>query len=197
MNDFKLSDHFSLSEIVKEDHHELIPLQWYMLQHICMSILEPLRKFASDLVKQDVPFTITSGLRTTEDRDRLKQMGYKPSETSDHDFGQTIELVSPDKIMKFGKYYSYSVGAVDFVPEFGADILFNKLKPYFNHGTRSIDLPGGSITVGQFILEKGEHSYWIHVSNPPSLFFGPPILGLLKRNCFLKSEDNGKSYQIV
>ncbi len=197
MEKIKLSDHFSLSEITSKDHHELLPLQWFMLQHICMSILEPLRKFASDLVRQDVPFTITSGLRTVEDSDRLKKAGYNPSEISDHDYGQPVELTSPERRSKFGKFYSYSVGAVDFVPEFGAELLFDRLKQYFNRGTHSIDLSGGSIVVGQFILEKGERSYWIHVSNPPSLFFNQPILGLLKRNCFLKSEDNGKSYQIV
>lgn len=196
-HNINLSEHFSLDELADVDHHEIFPVQWFMLQNICVSILEPLRSFACSIYNREISFRITSGLRSSSDRERLIKEGYNPSENSDHDYGQVVKLVSDKKKALFGPYYYYSVGAVDFMPSCGAELLFNACKPYFNKSENSIDLPtGGRVRVGQFILEKG-NQFWIHVSNPPKLFFGAPILGAIKRNCFLMSMDNGKTYQLI
>jgi hypothetical protein len=138
---------------------------------------------------------VTSGIRSSSDRERLIKQDYHPSETSDHDYGQMVKLTNKDRIAKYGEYYSYSVGAADVIPSCGAKELFTLCKPYFNRIENTIDLPEGKISLGQCILEKGKETYWIHVSNPPKLFFNSPILQTLKKTCFLISEDNGITYQ--
>jgi hypothetical protein len=188
----RISEHFTLSEFTSKDVESILPIQWFMIQHLCENILEPLRRFA------DCEFKITSGMREKEDVERLIKSGYRPSETSDHDYGRTVEVENPHKRAKFGPTYNYSVGAVDIVPKCGALELFNKLKPLFVQPD-IIKLPlscGGDIQIGQLILERNK-SYWLHISNPPGLFHKEPILELIKRPHFLRSMDNGNSYEKV
>lgn len=197
MSRITLSEHFFFDEFVKESNPTLTSIQWYMLQSLCQNILEPLRAFAGQVSRIKNRFDITSGIRFPSDRARLISQSYHPSETTDHDFGQAVKLTREKNIAKYGLYYYYSVGAADVVPACGAEFLFEKCKPFFKPGEHTIDLPEGKIRVNQFILEKGKKSYWLHVSNHPSILYQEPVVNFLGKDCFLQSLDNGSSYQRV
>jgi hypothetical protein len=82
------------------------------------------------------------------------------------------------------------------VPACGADVAWAKIQPYFNRDNKSIDLPSGSILVGQVIHEFGSGTNWVHCANPPTLKFSADFVNkFLNRICFLTSADKGISYQ--
>ena len=57
---------------------------------------------------------ITSGVRSASDYTRLIKAGYRPSKTSDHNFGNAVQLnTNTAKYKKFGPTYNFSVGAAD------------------------------------------------------------------------------------
>jgi len=187
----QLSKNFSLKEFTKLPEQQLTPVQRFMLKSICEDVLQPIRDFLGCKIK------VTSGLRTGRDRDRLRAAGYNVSETSDHDYGDTVPLNRTDKIARFGGYYSYSVGAADIMPACGAEAAFWKMRQYFNPVTGELNLPEQRVKVSQLILEHGR-TYWIHVSNPTTLIYSEAFAQkFLKKNPFLISLDNGASYQSV
>lgn len=173
-----LSKNFVLSEITSLEESSLSNLQMLMLKNICEEILEPIREFCSSRIK------IRSGMRTLHDYVRLKDQGYHPSETSDHFFGTPITLSNSDKIKKYGKVYLFSVGAVDI------EFLDTKTEEAF----LKILSRREKFKVGQIILEK-MNSFWIHISNPPTLVFSDRVFtNLLYRQKYLYSLDGGRSY---
>jgi len=193
----KLSENFWYSEFCKRDHHVLTVLQMHLLQNITQGILEPLRSFLSDYFNKETKIKIVSGVRFPSDHNRLKKQGFNPSPISDHLFGNIIKLNDAPNIQKYGKYYQFSVGAVDIIPECGAKEAWDAMKQYFNKNESSIDFPNKKIFIGQVILEKRK-SFWIHISNPKKLIFQDFVSNVfLKKEPFLKSLDNGITYTSV
>jgi len=191
----EITDHFYESEFARKGYI-ITPIQRYMLLNLC-NILEAIREFLSAEYKKDTPIAVRDGIRLPSDNNALRKKGYNPSETTDHFFGNIVKLHSRQKILRFGKYYPYSVGAADIVPKCGAYEAFDKMKSYFTRKTGIITLPNRHIRIGQMILEE-RNSCWIHVSNPPELIYSPDIVSaFLERPHFLKSDDNGKSYKVI
>lgn len=185
----RISTNFLLSEFVP-DGREVSPIQVFMLQNLCIKILEPIRAFCKCSIK------ISNGMRFPSDINRLRKAGYNPSETSDHLFGNVVRVKSLPKKAKYGAYYAFSVGAADCIPSIGAKAVWEKVNPYFNKAEGTIELPTGKIKVGQFILEK-RNGYWLHISNPASLIYSTKFdKRFLNRTPFLYSDDNGKTYKI-
>ena len=197
MSTIRLSDHFTFSEFTNRDHHVLTVLQYEMAQRLCVDILEPLRQFAKDTFGLTrCAFKVTSAVRFPSDQNRLRRQGFNPSETSDHLFGHVVKLHSATKIQTYGKYFQYSVGAVDILPACGARQLWNALVDYMQRADNKILLPRGSIIIGQLILEK-RTDYWLHISNPKSLIYSDKVSStFLKKEPFLISTDNGKTYKV-
>ena len=187
----ELSKNFYLREFTKLPDSSITPIQRFLVKSLCEDVLQPIRDFLGCKCK------VTSGIRTDKDRARLKAAGYGVSETSDHDYGDTVSLTRRSKITRFGAYYSYSVGAADLMPVCGAESAFWKLRQYFNPVTGEINLPAQVVKVGQLILEKG-NIYWLHISNPASLVYSEAFVQkFLKKSPFLISLDNGRTYQSV
>lgn len=189
----KISEHFAFQEFSSRDYHLLTPIQLGMLDNLCRSILEPLRKFWG------CPVHVSSGIRFPSDNNALRKQGYNPSETSDHLFGNVVKLRNPKKVKRFGRYYPYSVGASDIIPKIGAKKAFELLRPYIDTKNNLVNLPNGigPVRVGQLIFEQWEDSAWIHVSNPVDLVYSLKISRVLVqyRTCFLISNNGGKSYE--
>lgn len=190
----KVSEHFNYEEFCKRNQEVLIPVQMLMLINLCQNILEPIRSHLCTVCKRDVPIKVVSGIRFPSDNNRLRVQGFNPSETSDHLFGNVVKLHNAVKIRKYGKYYQFSVGAADVIPDCGADRAWDILAPFFNKNTATIDLPRGQIAIGQVILERRK-SYWLHISNPKRLIYTEEVIQpYLKSEPFLKSLDNGVTY---
>lgn len=169
----QLSKNFRLSEFTSQDHHNLSLVQIHMLQHLTEQ-LEIIRSIVNSRLK------ITSGMRTLEDRARLIRKGYFPSETSDHYFGVPVQLKVPSS--KFQNYYTFSVGAADF-----QCIDCSTEEAYLKIYKRRDEIKSG-----QLLLEKG-NSFWIHLSNPPSLVYSESLSStLLWKSPYLVSLDRGK-----
>lgn len=148
------------------------------------------------IVKSEMPknsyMKITSGVRLLSDYNRLIDSGYKPSKTSDHNFGVSIPLEKGDKkILKFGETYNFAVGASDIVP------VGMKVWDLFKLSFRLIKEQ--MCDFGQVIYEKNPKngSEWIHYGNNPSDFFSKEIIKLIDRKKFLQSTDGGNSYSII
>jgi len=193
----QLSKLFKYSELCDRDHHILTPVQIHMMQSLCELVLEPIRRFLSLQYGKQIAMRVDSGVRFPSDLNRLRKLGYNPSETSDHLFGNIVKLRNQMKIRKYGKYYQYSVGAVDVVPTCGAVEAFNLLQPYFVKERSIISLPECDVPIGQVILEK-RNTHWIHISNSSDVIYQETISNIfLRKEPFLKSNDNGKSYQTI
>jgi len=197
MNSIQLSKNFWFEEFSFRDHHILSNIQMEMVMNLALLILQPIRDFLCIYFKKDIAITIRSGIRFPSDVNRLRQAGYNPSETSDHLFGNVIKLNSLENIRKYGKYHTYSVGAVDIVPMCGAKEAWDILRSKFKIGQGIISLPSGDVKIGQCILEK-RNSYWIHIANPASLIYSLSVANaFLRKPDFLVSDDNGKTYKPI
>lgn len=153
---------------------------------LIITLAKELQKVRDLVIKS--PMEINSGVREYSDYQRLLDSGYKPSETSDHYFSNVIPIkVNNPKYKIFGKYYIFSVGAVD-VEMPNIDDNFKKIIKYDKQGI---------INFGQIILEKNNNSKWIHFSNDYNKFFMLNIVKLINKERYLQSLDNGKTYQKV
>ena len=191
----KVSEHFWFSEFSERDPSILTTIQMHMVKHLAQNILEPIRAYLGQAFGNEVAIKITSGIRFPSDHNRLKKQGYNPSETSDHLFGNIVKLSNPAKIRVYGKYFQFSVGAVDILPSCGAKEAWDVLAPHFVRESSCIALPNGNVKIGQIILEKRK-SYWLHVSNPKELIYNSFVAEtFLKVEPFLQSMDNGMTYK--
>ncbi|MBR6647147.1 MAG: hypothetical protein IKL09_06505, partial [Clostridia bacterium] len=89
MTDKKLTENFKLSEFISTDPTDY---QLQLLQ-ILADNLQLVRTFLQEFVqagKKSVSITITSGVRTQADYERLVKNGYNPSKTSDHFCGYQL-----------------------------------------------------------------------------------------------------------
>lgn len=191
----KLSDNFWFSEFSNRDPSVLTSIQLYMIKNLAERILQPIRNYLTDVFAKDVSIKIVSGVRFPSDLNRLRAQGYNPSETSDHLCGNIVKLRSSAKIRVYGKYFQFSVGAVDILPSCGAKEAWDVLAPHFVREHSCIALPNGNVKIGQIILEK-RRSYWLHVSNPKKLVYNSFVAEtFLKVEPFLQSMDNGMTYK--
>ncbi len=146
------------------------------------------------IVREQMPsysfITITSAVRDAKDYDRLKKGGYNPSETSDHNFGNAVQLKpGTDKYKKFGPTYNFTVGAADCVPTgITAKELFNIAMQLIRNN---------KCFFGQVIYEHNpvKNVDWVHFGGYYTYFFSDPIVQFLDKPLFRKSTDNGKTYQ--
>lgn len=178
----KLSKNFSSSEFVEDYENQPLVIK-AQLPNLCQEVLQPWRNTL------EKPVTVTSGVRTIEDLERLRKAGYNPSETSDHYCGVAVPLESPKKKKKYGDFYTFSVGAADCVP---AGDVFEAFK-------LAVELTKEKIMrAGQVIYEtNGAGTEWIHISNTrTSLFSSKVSVALPLKLQFLVSKNYGKSYQI-
>ena len=133
--------------------------------------------------------SISCGVRTSVDYDRLVASGYHPSETSDHYCGNVVSISpSSPKYKKFGPDYYLSCGAADVIPK-GMDIeLFFKM-------AASLTLRG-MCKFGQVIYEQdfNKKTKWVHFSNDYSSVFTPSIVSFLGKEKFLTTVDGGMNY---
>lgn len=159
--------------------------QSFLLNNLRDKILNPIRHQLSR------PVILTDCFRTLAKYYRLLKK-YNPSATSDHFFGQAIPTIRRKDKKRFGKYFKYSVGAVDFrVPGANMREVFQVVKELEVNCL---------IKIGQAILEFNpkRRSSWIHISNPLSLVYSDSFIYdlSLQKERFLISEDNGKTYKI-
>jgi hypothetical protein len=189
----KITENFSFWEFAPnsvKDKKSWMPDSEYQNEMVC-TLARNLQIIRS-LLPPKCQMSIISGMRHPDDFIRLKKQGYNPSETSDHNFGYSVGLTKGgDKFKRFGPTYNFSVGAADVSPKgISAWDLF-KL---------SIDAVNGKkCTFGQVIYEKNPKSgsEWVHYGNDPAAFFSPWVVILMRRNRFMTSTDNGKTYNII
>jgi len=134
---------------------------------------------------------ITSGVRAPEDYRRLVKAGYRPSTTSDHNFGNAVKLtVNTNKYKKYGPTYNFSVGAADCVSH-NLDVrnLFDIAKKLTEEN---------KCRFGQVIYEENPNTgaKWVHFGADPSYYFSEEVVKFIGRLPFLVSLDGGKSYQL-
>jgi len=125
-----------------------------------------------------VSISISSGVRTKADYDRLKANDYNPSSTSDHFCGWAISAPKP------------TLGAADLT--FGncklSTLEIFKLIVAMNKA--------GETDFGQVIYEvSAKGNPWIHVSNNPKSIFVSKVAEAVSRVPYLISTDNGKTYK--
>lgn len=155
-----------------------------------------IKKLAENLqvVREELPpkcyMKITSGVRTLSDYSRLKNAGYRPSKTSDHNCGVSIPLDKTSfKREKFGDTYNFAVGAADVVP------VGLSVKTLFNLTVKLVKL--GRCDFGQVIYEKGKNgAEWVHFGASIKTLFCDDIVKLVNRVQFLASFNGGKNYQV-
>ena len=136
-------------------------------------------------------FIVSSGVRTLVDYGRLIALGYHPSQTSDHYFGQAIPLDPvTEKFKKFGSFYSFSVGAGDVIPEGVSALQVFQTAVELDRQEK--------VFFGQIIYERGGVSdvERIHFGNDPDLFYQPSVCKIFKRTKYLTSVDGGKTYKV-
>jgi hypothetical protein len=132
---------------------------------------------------------ISCGARLQSDFKRLSDLGYHPSETSDHYCANVIPIdPSSSKYKKFGPYYFLSVGAADTVPN-GMSI-----DSYFKLAI-SLTMQG-KCRFGQVIheIDPVQKKEWVHFSNDYSIFFSPTVVNFLGKTKFMTTTDGGKTY---
>jgi len=180
-------NYFSLYEFTRKGFPEKpTPLEQYLLNGITHTL---------NIIREDIasPITISDCYRSVDKYHSMVARGYNPSPTSDHFWGQAIPTMRSKDIDKYGTYYTYSVGAVDFVvSKLDMEIVFKKI---INLSKK------GEIEIGQCILETNpkRNVKWIHISNSKDYVLNKDLISKLNiaKYKFLRSDDNGKTYQIV
>ena len=148
------------------------------------------------IVRSQMPtysfITISSAVRLKSDFDRLKAEGYNVSETSDHNYGNSV-LLTPgtNKYKKFGPTYIFSVGAADCVP---TGITPKEL---FNIAMQLIK--SNKCKFGQVIheLDPVTKKEWVHFGGYENYFFSEQMVKFLGKKMFLQSIDGGKTYKEI
>lgn len=173
MVDKNLTPNFKLSEFttIAVSDYQLSLLQ--LLANNLQIVRDSLQEFA--VAGKNVSITITSGVRTQADYDRLKAKGYNPSATSDHFCG--LQLQSKP-----------TLGAVDIV-------VNNCTLSHRQIAAKIIEWDkAGKVHFGQVIYEYNPANKvnWVHLGNDWKQIFSDKIN--FARAKYLMSLDNGKSY---
>lgn len=180
MKDINLSKNFKLSEFTSDDQSDYSIALLKLLASQLQIVRNNLQEYAKDRKKQ-VSISISSGVRTQADYDRLKKSGYNPSETSDHFCGLQLKCKP-------------TLGA--------ADITVSNCSLSL-HDIASMIICWnieGYVNFGQIIFEYNPKtkSAWIHVGNDWNSIFASTFLKDfydINRKKYLMSLDNGKTYK--
>lgn len=162
--------------------------------HVEKFLLNFMRQFILNPIRAEInsPVVITGCYRTEADFLRLASAGRNPSQTSDHFWNQSIPSFRPIDVDRFGKHFTYSVGAVDFVtPKMDIEKAFDAICELVR---------SGKIVVGQAIIEKNSSgNKWIHVSNPKKLLYSTELREYLgfEDNRLMRSDDNGLTFSHI
>lgn len=180
MKDINLSKNFKLSEFTSVDQSDYSIALLKLLASQLQIVRNNLQEYAKDRKKQ-VSISISSGVRTHADYDRLKKSGYNPSETSDHFCGLQLKCKP-------------TLGAADItvsncslsLHDIASMIIYWNIEGYVNFG--------------QIIFEYNPKtkSAWIHVGNDWNSIFASTFLKDfydINRKKYLMSLDNGKTYK--
>lgn len=180
MKDINLSKNFKLSEFTSVDQSDYSIALLKLLASQLQIVRNNLQEYAKDKKKQ-VSISISSGVRTQADYDRLKKFGYNPSETSDHFCGLQLKCKP-------------TLGAADItvsncslsLHDIASMIIYWNIEGYVNFG--------------QIIFEYNPKtkSAWIHVGNDWNSIFASTFLKDfydINRKKYLMSLDNGKTYK--
>lgn len=180
MKDINLSKNFKLSEFTSVDQSDYSIALLKLLASQLQIVRNNLQEYAKDKKKQ-VSISISSGVRTQADYDRLKKSGYNPSETSDHFCGLQLKCKP-------------TLGAADItvsncslsLHDIASMIIYWNIEGYVNFG--------------QIIFEYNPKtkSAWIHVGNDWNSIFASTFLKdfyNINRKKYLMSLDNGKTYK--
>lgn len=171
----KLTDNFSLEEFTK---NEVTDYQLQLLKLLAKNLQIVRNKLNVCFAKQgkQVSITITSGVRTQEDYQRLVKQGYNPSKKSDHFCGVQVDG-------------NPTLGA--------ADIVVNNASVSLKECVRQIIKweQLGEVHFGQIIYEYNPSTKksWIHLGNDWNLIFKDCSFN--KKKKYLMSMDNGKTYK--
>lgn len=161
-------------------------LQKFLFDHL-LNTLNIIRR------EIDSPIIITSCARDEKKYKSMIARGLYPSATSDHFWGLPVPCRKEKNKKIYGKYFTMSAGAVDFITPKVSIFQVFKL---------AIKLSiGQMIQTGQIIFEsrdKPTPAQWIHLSNPRDLIFDPGFLnkiGAVKAP-LLFTKNGGKTYNI-
>jgi hypothetical protein len=139
------------------------------------------------------PITVTSGVRTEEDFNRLLKNGNNPSPTSDHYYGNIVSCAAGSVAFnKYGVTYSLATGAADIVCLSMETVdFFNKiLKMRYD----------GVIKTGQLLIEKNKTMMWVHIANHPDSWLTDEqkkLRGDYSIAGVAYSSDNGKNFTSI
>ena len=171
----KLTDNFSLEEFT---NNKVTDYQLQLLKLLAKNLQIVRNKLNVCFAKQgkQVSITITSGVRTQEDYQRLVKQGYNPSKKSDHFCGVQVDG-------------NPTLGA--------ADIVVNNASISLKECVRQIIKweQLGEVHFGQIIYEYNPNTKksWIHLGNDWKLIFKDCSFN--KKKKYLMSMDNGKTYK--
>ena len=176
MKDVKLSENFKLSEFAK---FELTNYQIDLLRILAQELQVVRNRLQEFRVgNKPVTITITSGVRTKEDYERLIKSGHNPSKTSDHYCGYQLNG-------------NPTLGAAD-IRVNNCSMTTKQIALFIKKLVQNYD-----VSFGQVIYEKNPDTGvdWIHLGNDPEMIFKSAVK--LSRNKFLMSTDNGKTYRTL
>lgn len=179
MKDLQLTTNFKLSEFTSEDLNAYQLALIKLLATNLQIIRDNLQEYAVE--GKHVTVSISSGVRTEADYNRLKAKGYNPSKSSDHFCGYQL-LAKP------------TLGA--------ADLHFGNCKLSYKEIALKIkewnEDSKNDLMLGQVIYEKNPSTKaeWIHVGNDWYAIFTTDIANAVNsmRKQYLMSLDNGKTY---
>jgi len=190
-----MKNYFTPSEFIKKGFpNPAGPVELFLLKNLRDKILNPIRREIGRPMRiTDCYRIIAKYKRMLEARNKDGSRKYNPSATSDHFWGQPVPTIKKRDRQKYGKIYSFSVGAVDFyIPRVKMADVFD-----FVVGMEK----EFKIRTGQIVLEHNPATKfsWIHISNPKEILLSDTVindLGLSKFK-YLISENNGKSYESI
>ena len=144
----KLSEHFSISELVNTSHEEYLEANkdyameeenYLKLKRLCTDILEPIRKYLNKGNNAaDVGITISSGMRCPELNTLIKG-----SEKSQHMYCEAADIVIS----------GYNVSS-----KAHKNALVQLFKDLYNNNVEELNRD----MISQCIIEK-HNSYWLHI----------------------------------
>lgn len=181
MTNKQLTKNFKLSEFtsVEPNDYQMVLIQ--VLAESLQNLRDMLQVYAVE--GKEVSITITSGLRTQADYERLKAKGYNPSATSDHFFGYQAKSLP-------------TIGAADIKVK-NCVLNLKQIAAKIIEWNTWGDV--GEAMFGQVIYEynPATKAEWIHLGNSWNKVFGSTVSDVVSgmRKQYLMSLDNGKTYQ--
>lgn len=173
MKKIPLTTNFNLSEFTSEEPSDYQLSLLTLLAENLQIVRDKLQDFA--VKGKKVSITITSGVRTLNDYNRLKNNGYNPSTTSDHFCG--FQLMSKP-----------TLGAADISVK-NCTLTHRQIAAKIIEWDKAKE-----VHFGQVIYESNptKKSSWIHLGNDWNQIFTKKIK--FSRTKYLMSLDNGKTY---